>query len=448
MDEQVNRNTGEALQTAPVTEKEERAARKKLRPLLRRYLEAEGFGASGMQYVCPVCGKDAWLLSDETWRCNRCGVTGDTVELALKMYPEMTEPLAVKYVYDLLGEKLYELNAVEAHALMDMEFRPAGFLIEKLLGKGLYILAGASKIGKSWMVLGLADCVSRGAPVWGLKTEPCEVLYVSLEDTAQRIQQRLGEVTGGETGRLYIATEAEMLGNGFEEQLRNYLTDHPDTGFVIIDTLQRIRQVKTDSYSYGGDYEVMTMVKRIADEFNITILLVHHTRKKEASDSFNTISGTTGLLGCADGAWVLQKKSRQSHDGTLDVTGREMADERLNLRFDEKSRRWELISFGREEPHPPDPFLEAVRDLVAEKGEWQGTATELLKALGDRIDPETKPNTLTRRLNAAASRLSREYGIDCRTNRNREERTICLSGRDDCDDISPPNIVTETVPVQ
>ena len=53
---------------------------------------------------------------------------------------------------------------------MDMEFKPTGFLIEKLIGKGVYILAGASKIGKSWLVLWLADCVSKGVPVWDLKT--------------------------------------------------------------------------------------------------------------------------------------------------------------------------------------------------------------------------------------------------------------------------------------
>ena len=53
---------------------------------------------------------------------------------------------------------------------MDMQFPDNPELIEGLLGKGLYLLAGASKIGKSWLVLWLAHCVSLGLPVWELKT--------------------------------------------------------------------------------------------------------------------------------------------------------------------------------------------------------------------------------------------------------------------------------------
>ena len=65
----------------------------------------------------------------------------------------------------------------------------------------------------------------------------------------------------------------------------------------------------------------------------MTVLVVHHTRKAGSADSFNIISGTTGLLGCVDGALVLQKFSRLENAATLDVTGREVADTRLNLHF-------------------------------------------------------------------------------------------------------------------
>ena len=54
-----------------------------------------------------------------------------------------------------------------------------------------FTLTGAPKVGKSWLVLWLANQVSKGEPVWGLKTEKCGVLYISLEDTFQRMQQRL-----------------------------------------------------------------------------------------------------------------------------------------------------------------------------------------------------------------------------------------------------------------
>ena len=414
--------------------------REKLRPMLKKYLEAEGIEIEGSHTNCPQCGGIAWLQPDNTWRCIRCNVTGDTLDYAMTIHPELSEDEALRYIHSVLGVKLHELNTVEAGALMDMEFRPTGFLIEKLLGKGVYLLAGASKIGKSWLVLWLADCISKGLPVWELKTAPCAVLYVSLEDTQQRIQQRLNDVTGGETGALHIATESELLGGGFEEQLTGFLLEHPDVGFVIIDTLQRIRPVKAEKYSYAGDYEVMTVLKNIADAFNITVLLVHHTRKEESSDAFNMISGTTGLLGCADGALVLQKPSRLSPEATLDVTGREMADLQLRLRFNEQTKHWDFVGYGHDELPQSDPILEAVQALVAERRKWQGTATELLELLQGKLDPNTKPNILARRLNASASRLEQDYGVDYRTSRSPDARIICLSelrhdGYDDHDDI-------------
>ena len=421
--------------------------REKLRPMLRPYIEAESVAINGTEIECPRCGHLAWLQGDSAWRCIRCDVTGDTLDFAMTLHPELSEDEALRYIHSVLGVKLHELNTVEAGALMDMEFRPTGFLIEKLLGKGVYILAGASKIGKSWLVLWLADQVSKGLPVWELKTVPCAVLYVSLEDTQQRIQQRLNDVTGGETGALHIATEAELLGGGFEEQLTGFLSEHPDVGFVIIDTLQRIRPVKAEKYSYAGDYEVMTVLKNIADAFNVTILLVHHTRKEESSDAFNMISGTTGLLGCADGALVLQKQSRLSPEATLDVTGREMADCQLRLSFNDQTKHWDFIGYGSDEPSHRDQLLEAIQTLIVERHEWQGTASELLELLRDVLDPDIKPNILARRLNASASRLEQDYGVDYRTSRKPDARIIYLSEiRHDDDDANDGFLETGSAP--
>ena len=130
-----------------------------------------------------------------------------------------------------------------------------------------------------------------------------------------------------------IATDAELLGSGLEEQLTNFLSDHPETRFVIIDTLQKIRQLKADSYSYAGDYATLTVLKQIADRFDLTILLVHHTRKQEADDAVDKISGTTGLIGCADGSLILEKENRLGTQGSITVTSREHPDKKLLLDF-------------------------------------------------------------------------------------------------------------------
>ena len=185
--------------------------------------------------------------------------------------------------------------------------------------------------------------------------------------------------------------------------------------------------MKTEGYSYGGDYEVMTALKSIADRFNITILVVHHTRKEESEDAFNMISGTNGLLGCADGAMVLQKQSRIGRTATLDVTGREIPDIQLKLEFDD-SKHWQFIEYGKEGPRDnADKLLTAVKQLVLECKEWKGTPTELVSALAPTIPSDTKPHSLTRRLNASTQTLAQQYGVQYQSKRTMDSREITLS---------------------
>ena len=140
------------------------------------------------------------------------------------------------------------------------------------------------------------------------------------------------------------------------------------------------------------------------------------------------ISGTNGLLGAADGAFLLQKEKRTDNTATLDISGRDQQDQRLFLTRDLVRLVWNLerkeTDLWRE---PPDPLLEAVAALVTESNpEWSGTPTELVSALALEI----KPNVLTMRLNVTASRLSNEYGIRYESSRNHAGRRITLTLQD------------------
>ena len=249
-----------------------------------------------------------------------------------------------------------------------------------------------------------------------MKTEQCGVLYISLEDTFQRMQQRLNDVSGGKPGSIWLATEALYIGEGFEEQLTNFFAAHPHVKLAIVDTLQRVRKAGQEQYNYASDYETVCSLKKIADRFLVTVLVVHHTRKAGSADSFNMISGTTGLLGCADGALVLQKSSRMETSATLDVTGREVADTQLNLRFDKQRKVWEFVSFGGEASQKePDPILTAVQTFTQVHGVWRGYAAVLLDELKAETEINAEPNTLTRLLNASIGELEREYGVRYRS---------------------------------
>lgn len=293
-----------------------------------------------------------------------------------------------------------------------------------LLYSGTYLFVGAPKVGKSFFMAQLAYHVSMGIKLWNYEVKKGTVLYLALEDTEKRLQERLFRMYGTDSAdNLHFTIWAKQLGSGLDEQLQRFVNEHPDTKLIIIDTLQKVREAGGDKFSYANDYEIVGKLKQFADKNHICLLLVHHTRKQQAEDKFDMISGTNGLLGAADGAFLLQKEKRTSDAATLDISGRDQQDQRLHLRRDADRLIWQ---FEKAETElwkvPPDPLLEAVAALVAQEPMWSGTATELVELLG----MEMKPNTLSMRLNVNAGRLMDEYNVRYANERSHAGRRITL----------------------
>ena len=318
-----------------------------------------------------------------------------------------------------------QLNTMTMNDLFDCSFTSRPPLIDGLLYVGTYLLAGAPKIGKSFLVAQLAYHISTGQALWEYPVRQGGVLYLALEDDYQRLQGRMSRMFGVEgTDNLHFAITSAQIGLGLVEQLDNFLKDRPDTKLVIIDTLQKVREAIGEAYSYSGDYDAIGQLKSFATSRGICLLLVHHTRKQAADDAFDMISGTTGLLGCADGALLLRKEKRTDLTATLDVVGRDQPDQRLHLTRDQDSLVWQLDHAERELwKAPPDPLLEKVAALVTEdSSSWEGRASELVVALQEDI----QPNLLVRRLNIGRGKLAELYQVEYTTKRNKAGSFITL----------------------
>ncbi|WP_295580502.1 helicase RepA family protein [uncultured Oscillibacter sp.] len=310
---------------------------------------------------------------------------------------------------DRVNDPAY-LPSLSMNELYDRVFPSKPPVVEGLLYPGVYLFVGAPKVGKSFLMAQLAYHVSMGLPLWGYEVRRGAVLYLALEDDYPRLQERLYRMFGADSaGGLFLSISAHTLGGGLEKQLEGFVQEHPDTRLIIIDTLQKIRETGDERYSYASDYEVITKLKRFADASGVCVLLVHHTRKQQADDRFDKISGTNGLMGAADGAFLLQKERRTDSAAMLDISGRDLQDQRLYLKKDEERLVWELERRETElHKEPPDPVLEAVAALVtAERPEWNGTATDLAAVLGLDI----QPNALTKRLNVRAGKLLLDFHI-------------------------------------
>jgi len=317
------------------------------------------------------------------------------------------------------------LATVSMRELYETAYESKPPLIDGLLYPGTYLLAGAPKLGKSFLVAQLAYHVSTGTPFWDYPVRKGTVLYLALEDDNRRLQNRMYQMFDmAIADQLFFATHARQLGNGLDEQLERFVREHPDTKLIIIDTLQKIREIGGEAYSYASDYDIITRLKSFADCRGLCLILVHHTRKQKADDVFDMISGTNGLLGAADGAFLLQKPTRTANEATLDISGRDQQDQRLHLYRNEEKLCWELEQCETELwKAPPEPLLDAVAGLVnAEKPEWTGSPTELVEALA----VDMKANALTMKLNVNTGRLYREYGIRYWNRRTHEGRKILL----------------------
>ncbi|CDB86686.1 putative uncharacterized protein [Firmicutes bacterium CAG:170] len=137
---------------------------------------------------------------------------------------------------------------------------------------------------------------------------------------------------------------ADTLKHGLEQQIEQFLTEHSDTKLVVIDTLQRVRSAGGDSNLYANDYQDVGLLKQLADQHHIAILLIHHLRKLHDDDPMNMISGSTGLSGAADSAFVLQKNARSANAASLHCTGRDIPDRTLKLELGEDDHVWKLLA--------------------------------------------------------------------------------------------------------
>ena len=179
-----------------------------------------------------------------------------------------------------------KLQVIDSETLLNTPFPKQFFVVEGLIPQGLSVFCGQSKIGKSWLMLYMGLQVSQGLPVMGCNTNKCDVLYLCLEDTYPRLRDRVYKLSDTGSSNLYLTIMAGGIGTGIEEQIEDFLSDYPETRFIMIDTLQKIRTNNKPTSKqgiYGDDYDDISSIKAIADKHNIAIMLVHHVRHSEST---------------------------------------------------------------------------------------------------------------------------------------------------------------------
>ena len=247
-------------------------------------------------------------------------------------------------------------------SLMQETFNPIKWGVDGIFPQGCILFAGRPKLGKSWFMLQLAlDLASGGKALGHIPVKQCDVLYLALEDTRRRLQSRVKRLLGDKAfpEGLSFSTNWANLDNGGAEELEDYLEHHPETRMVIIDTFRKIKSRK------NGDFESLSRLGEIAQRYDLCLLIVHHTRKADAADAFDTVSGSTETSSLADAMLVL-KRTRCSSYAELFITGRDIEEAKKALRFDKEKLSWELLGDA-DEVWKSEQRREII-DLLKEKG--------------------------------------------------------------------------------
>jgi hypothetical protein len=319
-------------------------------------------------------------------------------------------------------------TTIDGNSLMAQEYEPLKFSIDKILPHGVFVFAGSPKVGKSWLTLDMCQAISTGGKLWDFTATQGDVLYLALEDKYNRLQGRLMQMKAEslDISRLHLATASFGLQDGLLEQVHNFIAAYPNTNFIAIDTLERIRNGGRDRDIYSCDYSDMNKLREITEKHNLTLLLVHHTRKMYDPDPLNTVSGSTGLIGAVDGAFVLAKDKRTGNKAKLTISNRDTEGFCFDIRFEPESVRWEFIGNSTEDSADgEDAFCFLLNDFLQD--EWSGTATELCNQL-KTLDPNLDliPSTLGKKITASIGLLEKDYGILYDRDKSNKNRQIFL----------------------
>jgi hypothetical protein len=248
--------------------------------------------------------------------------------------PQKAEQAALAELLAIKRKAKERKTSWTAAELLTTEFPPIKWIIPNLVTSGLTVLAGAPKLGKSWMALSWALGVSYGSYVMGkIPVQKAGVLYLALEDTPRRLQDRLRKLNASSLDNLHFITEW----NKKPADLSAYLQQHPEIKLVIIDTWGRFARV-SDYNDYGENTNKGAELKRIADDLDVALVVIHHARKSGKNDAGtdfqDSVLGSTGLVGAADST-ILLRRGRGNRQAELLATGRDITEQELVLTFDE-----------------------------------------------------------------------------------------------------------------
>ena len=197
---------------------------------------------------------------------------------------------------------------------------------------------------------------------------------------------------------------------------------------------------------YGYDYRELSELQNFAVKHNISLLLVHHTKKGvDDSDFLGNASGSNGITGALDYMLSLSRKRRKDKTTVLDITGRDVEMKSYVIQMNWSTFRWENLGEEQEvqenehdQAYAADPLVKTIiynlnksEEIIKEDQDeviWSVTPKQLLDAVDQKYhDSYDSAIKIGKRLTAITADLANKDGIDYEFLRTtRDGKTIRL----------------------
>lgn len=265
---------------------------------------------------------------------------------------------------------------------------PIDWVVDGLISAGsLNIFFGEGGSKKTWALLDMGVCVAHGAKWLGMQSKPSNVLIIDEESGKRRISQRISKVLCGhgadDKTPIYCVS---LAGFDFGEpndigELYN-LIDSTKAGLVIIDALADVMPGK-DENSVKDVQPIFLSLRKIAEETQAAIVIIHHSNKNGGYRGSTAIKGALDLLVNVEsktGNDEINFKTEKARDTAPRdfVAIAEFMDNAFKL------KETEIMSFS-------GAFTKAERfviDYLTEHGE--SSSLEITQSIDPQVDPAPK----------------------------------------------------------
>lgn len=157
-------------------------------------------------------------------------------------------------------------------------------IIDRLLRRGetMNVIA-APKMGKSWLVHGLAYAVANGQPWLGHECKRGKVLLLDAELHRQELANRLALVCGKSTANIDIVSLRGRMMDIEKLASRVKATKHGKYAVIVLDALYRFLPSGCSENDNAAMMRVYNVLDAIAESTGASVVVVHHSSKGDQS---------------------------------------------------------------------------------------------------------------------------------------------------------------------